>query len=548
MVKRNRLFLLLTVLVLALLMAAPTMAQEGSSITVLYPQELDTLNSMYTNMFFTTINNDLFLSPVWSFDDQLQPVPVLVTEIPSVENGGVSEDGTVITMTLRDDITWSDGEPITSADYLFRVEMLQNPANLVSGTYPFGVDDGIVSSVEAPDERTIVVTFAEPFAPWLTNINLYPLPEHALRPVFEAEGTLDNAAWNRAPDPVSGPYAFAEWEIGSFIRFVRNENYWGTAPAIEEVILSFVPDSDAYLATLLNDEAEIGTFLDWSQLSQVEESGLFQVVIATSGYNEQWNINLSPETGHPALQDVRVREALALGFDRPGLTAELLDGLTYPPASPWEGTPFQSPNLSAPPYDPERAAALLDEAGWVDSNGDGTRDLDGTELVLRFVTNTRGIRSDTFALAQQDFAEIGIGLELITYESDIFFGSYSEGGPVAIGDYDIAQWSQTTQFPDPNTSIFLCGQIPTPDAPDGNNYRSYCNEEVDALFEEANRTTDLEARTALFHQISELIAQDFVYIGIWYDADNWEISNRIENVRINALYPFWNVTEWTLSE
>ncbi|MBC7870574.1 MAG: peptide ABC transporter substrate-binding protein [Chitinophagaceae bacterium] len=544
----KRVLLLITVLLLAVLIAAPATAQDGKSITVMYPQELDTLNPLYTGMFFMGITTDLYLSPFWSFNDQLQPNPVLASDIPSAENGGVSEDGTVITINLRDDIFWSDGEPITSADYLFTIEMKTNPANLVNTSYPFSEADGIISSIEAPDDQTVVVTFNSPFAPWPTTLNYPVLPEHILRPVFDADGSLDNAEWNRNPTVGSGPYTFAEWEVGSFMRFTRSESYWGTAPLIDEVVITFVPDSEAYVATLLNGEAELGTFLDWSDIATVRDSGLFNVIIAPSGYNEQWNLNVNPETGHPALQDIRVRQALAQGFDRFSLTEDLFYGLTYPAASPWESTPFASPNVTAPAYDAAAAAALLDEAGWVDSNGDGTRDQDGVELVLRFVTNMRGIRADTFALAQQQYADLGIGLELTQYESDVFFGGYGDNAPVALGEYDIAQWSATTFFPDPDTSVFLCSSIPTPENPEGSNYRGYCNPELDALFVEANSTVDPAARIALYNQIDEMIAQEYIWIGIWHDPDNWEIANTLQNVTINALYPFWNISAWDLSE
>lgn len=537
---RNSLVLLL---LLALAFAAPVSAQS-KIVTFLSPQEPDSLNGMYSNMFFSSILRDLYTPSLWVFNDQLEPVPVLVTEIPSAENGGVSEDGRVITITMRDDLTWSDGTPLTSADFMFTIEMLLTPANNVASTYPYGEADGLIASVEAPDATTVVVTFNEPFAPWLTSIGGSLIPEHILRPIFEAEGTIERASWNRIADVGYGPYVVGEWETGSFIRFVRNQNYWGDSPAIDEVIVRFIPDAEAYFAALVNGDGDLGTFLSWGELPEIEATGLYDVVIVASGYNEQWNINVNPETGHPALQDINVRRAIALAVDRERITNDLLAGLTYPPATPWEGTPFQAPELTAYPFDPDLARQLLDEAGWVDSNGDGTRDKDGVELVLRYVTNTRGIRVDTQAVVQQMLADVGIGTVLVNHSSDIFFAGYAQDGPVARGDYDISQWSQTTQFPDPNTSIFLCSQIPTPERPEGGNYRGFCSPELDALFDAANRETDPAAREALFHDISRYIYDQYIYIGIWYDADNWQVSKSLTGVRINGLYPFWNISEW----
>jgi peptide/nickel transport system substrate-binding protein len=543
---KSRFFAVAAVLLLALVLIIPAQAQT-ESITIVYPQELDNLNPMYTSMWFAGITFDLYLAPAWNFDGDLTPQPVLVTEIPSVDNGGISEDGLTITLTLRDDIVWSDGEPITSADFLFTYDMYNAPGNIPNTRYPYGVDDGVITSVETPDERTVVVNFAEPFAPWLAVLFDVVLPEHVLGPVFEAEGTLDSAAWNRDISVSSGPYVLDEWEVGSFMRFVSNENYFGEEPVIDVVVVRFIPDDEALVATLLNREGDIATFIAYSDVPALQDAG-FEVFTVASGFNEQWFYNLDPELGHPAMQDILVREALGLAVNLEQITEDLLLGLTYPAGSQWEGTPYHNPEVTAPPYDPERAMELLDEAGWVDSNGDGTRDKDGVELVLRYITNTRGIRVDMQAVVQQMLADVGIGVDLITYPSDVFFGGFAAGGPAAIGDYDIAQWSQSTSFPDPNITTYLCSMIPTEDSPDGNNYRRFCDPEVDELFAQQSVTTDFDERVAIYHEIVQRIADQHVFLGIWYDADLWVVSDRIVGSDVNGATPFWNIEEWDVTD
>jgi peptide/nickel transport system substrate-binding protein len=151
-------FYLVLTLVFVLALVGPTAAQDENVLQVVFQQELDTLNPMYTQMWFASTAQDLIFAPSWYIDNELNPVPVLVTEIPSAENGGLSEDGTVITLNLRDDIVWSDGEPITSADFVFAYEMMIDPANTPNSRFTW---DSAVASVEAPDERTVVVTFNE---------------------------------------------------------------------------------------------------------------------------------------------------------------------------------------------------------------------------------------------------------------------------------------------------------------------------------------------------------------------------------------------------
>jgi peptide/nickel transport system substrate-binding protein len=543
--KHRRLIFLALAVALLLAVSLPAAAQSQAT-TILYPQEPDSLNPMYTSMYFAGITFDLFLEGAWTFDDDLNPVPRMVTQIPSVENGGISEDGTVITLTLRDDLTWSDGAALTSADFLFTYEMITSDGNIPNTRYPYGPEEGIIESVEAPDATNVIVTFTEPFAPWWTTLFRFVLPEHVLRPVYEAEGTIDTAGWNRAPTVGFGPFVFAEWEIGSFVRFTRNENYIEDVN-LDTVIVRFIPDSEAYVAALLNQEGDLGTFVSPSDITRLEDAGL-EVIFVNSGYNEQWVLNVHPERGHPALQDVRVREALVLAFNRQQIAEDLLDPrFYYPPASFWEQTPFASPNVEVPPYDPERAAQLLDEAGWVVGDS-GIREKDGVELRLRYISNQRQIRIDVMAVVQQAYEELGIAVDLVNYPADIFFNNYALGGPTAIGDYDISQYSTTSNFPDPNTSIFLCSQIPTDDRPEGGNYRGYCNEELDELFAEQARTADLEQRAAIFHQIDEHLAEQFLFVGVWYDADNWIINPRLSNLRLNGVTPFWNIYEWVTVE
>jgi peptide/nickel transport system substrate-binding protein len=544
---KQMLFFVLTLL-LTLGLIGPVAAQDARLVNVAWQQEPDTLNPLYTNMWFAATIHDLLLAPAWSIDDQGAPVPVLVTEIPSSENGGVSEDGTTITLNLRDDITWSDGEPITSADFVFTYEMIISEANAPSSRYPW---DSQVASVEAPDEQTVVVTFNEPFAAWWTavfSVTTPPLPEHVLRPVFDADGTIDEAEWNRAPTVTSGPFVFTEWEVGSHMLVSRNDNYFDGAPKLDGVFFQFIPEDATVVASLVSGDMDMATFIPAGDTPPLEETGNITISLVASGYKESWFFNVSEETAHPAMLDVNVRRALALAFDRQRIVDDLLLGTTFLVGSLWQGTPYASPNVQPYPYDPDEAARLLDEAGWTDSDGDGVRDQDGTPLELRFVTSDRQIRQDVQVVVQQDFAELGITLNLETYPSDIYFGSFADGGPIATGNYDIAEWSTTVDgFPDPQIDDFLCSEIPTEEYPSGSNWNFYCNEELDSLFSEQSRTTDVDARIELIHQFDEMLTDAVIWIGGWDDSDLWAINNRVVDTRLSGTDPFWNAVNWDVS-
>ncbi len=512
---------------------------ERKVATFIFTQEFDSLNPYYTNMWFVAITQPLWLNWAWQYDENNEAYPVLVTEMPSIENGGISEDGLTITLTLRDDLVWSDGTPLTSADFVFTHEMIMNPANTVATTFP----NDQLASLEAPDERTVVMNFAEPFVAWEASFWHGLLPKHILEPVFEAEGSLDSAEWNLNPMVGAGPFVLDTWESGSFARFVRNENYWGEPAILDEIFVRFVPDDAAQINALVAGDGHLGTFFAYSDIPTLEEAGI-EVIPVQSGYNEGWYMLIDEEIGHPALLDQSVRQAIAMGFDRAAISNDLLMGLTQPAATYWDNTPYAAPELEPWPYDPERAAELLDEAGWVDSNGDGTRDKDGVELVLLYGTTTREIRQDTQAVAQQQLAEIGVGVELVNVDSDLFFAT---DGPAASGELDIMQWSDTTEFPDPSISYWRISEIPTDENPIGLNWQRIRDEELDALFLEADSTPDPDARQELYHEISRQMFDKVYWLGIWQDPDLFGVSEDLTNVRLSGANPFFSIAEWDLA-
>jgi len=512
---------------------------EGKVATFIFTQEFDTLNPLYTNMWFSQITNAVWLVWPWQFDEKNVAYPVLVTEMPTVENGGISEDGKVLTFQLRDDVTWSDGEPLTADDFVFSWEMYVAPENTVAATYPYDQ----IESIEAADDKTVVVTFAETFVPWEASMWHGILPAHVLRSVFEEEGTLDNAEWNLAPTVGIGPYVFEEWESGSFARFVANEN-WPEQPNIDEIFIRFVPDDAAQINALVAGEGDLGTFFDYSDVATLEEAGV-EVFAVDSGYKEGWYYLLGGENLHPALEDVRVRQAIAMGFDRFSIIEDLLLGLTTPAASYWDNSIWVDPTIEPWPYDPDRANELLDDAGWVDTNGDGTRDKDGVELVLDYGSNQRQIRLDLQVVAQEQLAEIGVGLELHNYESDLFF---DQEGPAGAGELDIMEWSDTTYYPDPDWYYWLCSEIPTPENPEGANWQRICDEELDALFQLQLTQSDPKERQETFHEISRILYDEVYWLGLFQDPDLWGTNERLQNVKISGVTPFFNIAEWDLAD
>lgn len=521
---------------------APTPVQEKKVATLIFTQEFDNLSPLYSSMWFVWTTWQMFDHWAWEFDQENKPFPRLVTEIPSIGNGGVSADGRVITMHLRPDLKWSDNTPLTAEDFIFTWQMAVSPQNTVATTYPYDM----IESVEAPDAQTVVVTFIDPFAPWLANLWHGILPSHILVPVYAAEGTIDNADWLKNPTVGCGPYNFVEWESGSFARFVRNENYWGTPAKIDEIFIRFVPDEASQTQALKAGDADLGTFIAYSDVPGLQDAGL-NIVIEPSGYNEFIFFMVNAEKSHPALLDVRVRKAIALAINRDGINQDLFYGLTKTPASFWDALPdYNNPPLTPYPYDPEEAKRLLDDAGWIDSNGNGIRDKNGIELEISHATTIREVRQDVQAIMQQQLAEVGIQLDVNPVDDTLFFGSYADNGPAARGEFDLQEWSDGPLFPDPDIYYWLCDQIPNDNNPTGENWFYLCDPELDRLIRLQSTQVDPAARQQTIAQINQIFYDQVYILGMWQDPDVYAVGPHLQNVKFSGVTMFYNIAEWDL--
>ncbi|UCD98944.1 MAG: peptide ABC transporter substrate-binding protein [Chloroflexota bacterium] len=531
---------------------------EPKTVTMTFFEEPDNLNQFYSGMWFSTLAGMLIHLSFWNFDDQQNANLELAAEFPSMENGLISEDGLTITIPLREDAVWTDGTPVTAHDYVFTVDMLMAEGNAVQTRYPF---DTYVESVTAVDDYTVEIVMNEPYVGWPVGFDgsLAFLPKHILEPVFDAEGTIDDADWNRNPTVTNGPYKLVEWVAADHLTFEANDDYWRGRPKIDQIFIRIVPDDQAQIAAIKAGDTDIGVFMTAADKPDIDEAPDFDFIPSGGGgWVESWFFNLISEDlaaendlepGHVALQDKMVRRAIVQGFDRQGIIDNLFYGLYIIPAVFWWGTPFEDPSLEPWPYDPEAAMALLDEAGWVDTNGDGTRDKDGVELVIQFSTTAGNENRESTALVfQQSMAEIGVGVEIENYSYDVYWNGYGDEGPIALGQYDIAEWSTLAwDYPDPNTGDWLCEEIPSADYPAGNNWQGVCIEELDQLFQEQAVTVDQEARIQLYYEIERIMHDEMFWMGVRSDPDFWALNKRLQNVKFSSLESFWNVYEWDVA-
>lgn len=558
----KRLFILLICLLL-LAVSSITAQDEGRVLRLASATEIDTLNPYLTGLGPShTVIYLMFRGP-WAFDPNGEIVPILVDQLPTeTENGiTVTEEGnTVVRFTLNENAVWSDGTPMTADDFILPYEASNDGISTI--VQALSADD--IASVEAGEtDQEVVVTYATFNADWYF-AGWWPLPSHVVRPLYEeslanGEG-LETLDWNRAPTVGNGPFVFDEWLTGSFTRFVRNENFYDPA-WFEEVVVSYYPDPTVVRTILKNGEADFSSFGQPSDVFDFQDDPNFVISTIPAGVIEGWYLNLGPD-GHPALKDVRVREALVMALDRQLIVDELLGGLTTIPDSVWYGTGWAKEGLDWPEYDPEGAIALLAEAGWTDGDGDGICEAqgiegieDGTPLEFSLTTTTVTIRMDMQVLAQDILQESCISLELKTVEPTLILATLDAGGAQRSGEDDIYHFAvllARTSIAAPN--YWSCEGIPSAENVAGLNLAHACWEEIDALWDTLVSEPDPEVRQANADQIQEFMAENLHWIPMWdrpaiaiYSADLENVNLVAEDISSSRVM-FWQIQDWERAE
>jgi peptide/nickel transport system substrate-binding protein len=503
----------------------PSPPEEGDSvreIVVLLPEVPDSLNPFYARSWSARALADLFLPGLWHLDGSLIPHPELAREIPSRANGGISVDGRTFTVRLRPEATWSDGWPLTADDLLFTYEMAVSEANAVASRFPYSWIEGVT----VVDAATAEVRFSQPFAPWPSMLFTAVLPRHVLEPVFEREGTLDRAVWNRLPTVGSGPFAFVSADQAGGMVFEANPRYWRGRPPVDRVRALVLTAPEDRVAAVTRDEGDFAPLLWPEEVGWVGAPPGVRLLAGASGFVETLRFNLDPRTGHPALQQEAVRRAIAEALDTELVCGLLAPGRAEPARSLWSGTLFEDPTLGLSIS--ADSSALLDGAGWRDENGDGVRERDGVPLVLRYAALSGGVSRETVQAAVQEMlARVGIGVEPL---------AWTDGA-----GWDLAQWAEPPAgYPDPDDPRWLCVEA----RPGGTNLAGVCDEELDALLSAQSGTADLDARTSLFHQIEVLNRERAWWIPLCQLSDQWVASDRIQDAHPWRGQPFWDAWRW----
>lgn len=508
-----------------------------------------------------SILNPILYNDSASFDVIYNIFPSLLGQDPHTgefvptemaESWEVSDDGLVWTFHLRDDVVWSDGEPVDAEDFKFTYDAIASE-NVET---PRKSNVEFIESIETPDPQTVVVTFTEVKCDALVDVSLGWLPSHLYADDFS--DIMENE-YNEAPPVSAGPMIFQEWVRDDRVTTVRNPDYFEGAPHMEGWVYKVVPDPGARLGQLQAGEVDyIGAQPE--QLTTIEldpnlnlfkfqDDGYAYIALNLAnpenpqpGRDEEGN--LVEQDPHPILSEYAVRLAIAHALDYDTIISQVYLGQGYPlaanvlPAVGWAHDPSIEPYA----YDPEQSAQILDEAGWVDSDGDGVREKDGQTLSLSLITNAGNTtREDLGVLAQDQLNAVGFDINFEAIE----FGTLVERLVGQNFDMVIIGW--TGLGTDPNDDSFWHTKFDTPGS--GFNFVSYQNPEIDDLLEQGLAVPGCapEDRAPIYQQIQQIIHDDIPYVFVTGNVGNIGYSNRWQGIDPGGWDFYHNMERWSLA-
>ena len=510
----------------------PTRRGGGGRLRVLWWQAPTLLNGHFATGTKDQDASRPVYEPLVSFDPEGNFVPVLAAEIPTVQNGGLSRDGKVVTWRLKKGVQWHDGRPFTADDVIFTWEWVADPATAAVTVTAYRD----IVRIDRLDDHTVRVTFNEGRAYWYDaffGVRGYLLPRHLF-------GAYKGANARNAPQnlkPVgTGPYRVVDFKPGDSVRYEINANYHvPNRPFFDVLELKGGGDApSAARAVLQTGEFDFAWNLqvEWEVLKRLAEGGKGTIVNTATGNIEHIQLNRadpwtevdgergSVKSRHPVFQDVKVRQAMALLVDRATVAEELYGAtgqatgnfLNAPP-------PYRSKNTRWE-FSVDKANRLLDEAGYR-RGADGVRlGKDGKRIKLLFQTSTNSLRQKNQAIVKQACARAGLEVELKSVTGSVFFSS----DPANADTYsrfsaDLQMYNTTMVSPDPQ---FFMNQFLSTEVAQkankwaGRNPTRFRSEEYDRLWKAAEVELDPVKRAALFVRMNDIVVEEVAVI-----PENW---------------------------
>lgn len=460
-------------------------------------------------------------------------VPNLAAEVPSLENGGISEDGLNWRVRLRDDVRWHDGTPFTAEDVKFTLELIVNPDFRAWRT----TGHSLLRDITVVSPHEITWRMEEPFAPYMSFLTeTFIVPRH----ILGAAENPNEAPFNQAPVG-TGAFRWGQRVAGSRVDLVANPDYHGEGPYIEELIFRFIPDMTVMFTQFRSGDIDMVGRAYITADNYEEAQRIAGRTISTAATGSIESIYLNQEK--PQFRERAVREALYAAIDRQSIVDIIYHGVpqlaeTFVPPQSF----FHNADLPGQDYDPDRARELLDAAGWRPGRG-GIREKDGVRLAFTNSTTTGNhLREQAQQFMQQTYADIGVEMTIENMPAAVIWGDFwrlSQFDSVMVGiTFLIAA--------DPDVTNRFHSRAIVAQGGTGSNNSQFVNAEVDALLDEGVRTFDPEARRAIYHRVQEIIRAELPLLPLF--AANAVFGHKANlhgfTPNTNTRSETWHATGW----
>nr|WP_041271411.1 peptide-binding protein [Pseudodesulfovibrio sp.] len=500
--------------------ALPSEPQYGGSIVEAMLGEPDNLiSALSTSGASHSVASQIFVGLI-KYDKDIELVPY------AAKSFEVLDEGRLIRFTLREDIRWFDGEPLTAEDVEFTYRLMIDPTTPTAYAENFKA----VKAFRLTGRYSFEVEYDQPFAKALITWAMDILPKHAM----EGEDLL-NTKYSREPLG-AGPYMLKEWTPGSRIVLEANPDHFEGRPYIDRVIYRMIPDLSTQFLELKAGNLDTMDLTPLQYLYQTSGPGwdgsFNKFEYLASGY-----AFLGFNMNHPFFKDVRVRRAIDHAIDRREIVKGVLYGLGEMANGPYKPGTWQYNEAVKPrTYDPQRSRELLAEAGWADSDGDGILDRDGVPFAFSIITNqgnTQRIKSGV--IIQQRLRDVGIKVELRTVEWAAFIKEFVDKGRF---DAVILSWN-ILQDPD-IYSVWHSSQA----VERGLNFTRYVNPELDALLERGRRLVDPKARKPIYDEVQRILHDEVPYCFLYVPKSLPIVQARVRNIQAAPAGIAYNFPKW----
>jgi peptide/nickel transport system substrate-binding protein len=477
--------------------------------------------------------------------------PGAATEVPTVQNGGISADGKTWTFHMRPYLVWSDGAPYDARDVDFSWRLWNNPKS--GGPWP--LPNLIASAAVSTDHLSITFHLTYAYAPflssWVSGDNA-PLPAHHFSTM--APDQIIKSSDNLNPQVTSGPFMMAESVPGDHFTVVRNPRYYLAReglPYLDKIIFRPVAE-DAVLQDLEAGTIDGRISLNVSQAPVYKRLSHYMLVTSPVDYEYEalyFNFHNIVLASHP-----EVRQAIAMAIDHQALITTDREGYANPLCT--DHPAFYHPgfdiNANCPVFNTAAANQLLEDNGWV-KGPDGVRSKGGQRLEFEYSTSIslNLWRYETEDVVQRNLQAIGIKLDIQNYSMDTFFNSFLPGGRASpptgavAGRYDIAEFENDWNWDPDDSVLFACNQIPSAaNKFNGINDSFYCNHTLDALFQQEQTTVDPGLRQNIFTQIDQIYLTELPFITLYSVTDLAITRKGTHNYLPIGIDPYYNSWQW----